>query len=722
MRSRNLGPVCLGAFNWYFPEVMTRKSPETPDSHRYRPVLEPEAAAGVLRAVYAAAFVGAVGITLSALLENNARISTLGASASFTFLVLLLLSRPAQVTIAGALGTFFLMGIIVWSTVTGYGIRDLTFPAFAFVILLTNLVLSGAYAWAATGLTCLTAVGIALSEHLGLLRTPTSHYTSGTSVVIVGAITIAIALCARRIVRAYHDGLERIGVQELGYQHIFNATTEAIFLVDPMTERIVDVNESAQNMLGYTRQEFLRSSLQLLAAKHQSAQHVIEMMEAGMKGEPLLFQWKVNAKDGAELSVEVSLRPTRVESKKVLLAVMRDATEARRIQAKLQEAEKLQAVGQLAGGIAHDFNNQLTGILANASLLKEKLTDPRLQKCAEVIERCSRRSADLTAQLLAFARQGKHQNVDVDLHDLVGEVVELLKHTIDKRIVLHTQLENRPLHVTGDPTLLQNALLNLGLNACDAMPEGGTLRFTTSVQEVETTQTGLALSLSHGNYAKIQVADSGCGMSEKTLKRIFEPFFTTKAAGNGMGLAAVYGALESHKGDISVESEVGVGTTFTMLLPLSERTHDSIKLPTPVRHFDGVRILLAEDEHDVAMTTIVILEELGCHVTRYENGLLALDAFRSNPENFDLVMVDHMMPGLSGREALKKMKEIFPGLRAVITSGYSNEAVIDSESDEAHHFLPKPFTTSQVSACLNRVLEVRSQPGNEVPTPLRASQ
>ncbi len=696
---------------------MARRFAETPDSSRYRPVLEPEAAAGVLRAVYAAALLGALGITASALIGGQLRIAALGGTGSLTLVFLLLLSKPAQVPIAGAMGTFFMLAIVVWATITGYGIRDLTFPAFSFVILLGNLVLSRGWAWIATGAVCVTATAIALFEYAGVLTTPTSQHTTGTSVVIVTAVTLAIALTARRIVRAYHEGLERIGLQELGYRHIFNATTEAIFLVDPNTERIVDVNESAENMLGYSRQEFLRSSLQLLAAKHQSAQHVVEMMDAGMRGEPLLFEWTVNAKDGSEVAVEVSLRPTRVETKKVLLAVMRDTTEARRIQAKLQETEKLQAVGQLAGGIAHDFNNQLTGILANASLLKEKLTDPRLQKCAEVIERCSRRSADLTAQLLAFARRGKHQNVDVDLHDLVAEVVELLKHTIDKRIILEARLSKRPLHVTGDPTLLQNALLNLGLNACDAMPEGGTLSFVTDIQEVETTQTGLALSLSHGNYAKIQVEDTGVGMSEATLKRIFEPFFTTKAEGNGMGLAAVYGAMESHRGDISVESTVGQGTTFTMLLPLSERTHESVKLPAHVSHFDGIRVLLAEDEHDVATATIAILEELGCKVTRVENGLEAVQAFALGPDAFDLVIVDHMMPGLSGREALRKMREQSPNLRAIITSGYSNEAVIEHENAETQHFLPKPFTAPQMSACLNRVLESRSRPENERPEP-----
>jgi len=308
----------------------------------------------------------------------------------------------------------------------------------------------------------------------------------------------------------------------------------------------------------------------------------------------------------------------------------------------------------------------------------------------------------------------------VDIHDLVAEVVELLKHTIDKRIVLKTELSERPLYVLGDPTLLQNALLNLGLNACDAMPSGGTLTFSTKYHVVETTQTGLTVALSHGEYARIQVADTGSGMSEATLKRIFEPFFTTKASGNGMGLAAVYGAIESHRGDISVESELGRGTTFTMLLPLSEKSYDSIKLPAQLCHYEGTRILLAEDELDVARATITLLEELGCHVTHCGNGLDAVKEYEKHPGNFDLVIVDHMMPGISGREALLRMKSIHPAMRAIITSGYSNEAVVENASSETHHFLPKPFTAAQMSACLSRVLEPRSSPRHERPEPQEA--
>lgn len=692
---------------------MVEPPPDPPDSSRESSVLAPEEAARVLRAVYFWAFICALGITLSASFDGGTRVAFLGGSSALVFLSLLFLSRTDYVALSGALGTAFLVALVSLGVWTGYGVRDLSLPALAFIILLANLVLSKRAALVATSTTWLIGVALVVLEYVGAYRTPFSDHTSLTSVGVWACISLAIALSAQRLVRAFHDGVDRARLQELSYQHIFNATTEAIFLVDPQSERIIDVNQSAQAMLGYSRQEFLRSSLQLLAAKHQGAQHVVEMMEAGMRGDPLLFEWTVTSKGGSELAVEVSLRPTRIGTQKVLLAVMRDATETRRIQAKLQESEKLQAVGQLAGGIAHDFNNQLTGILANASLLREKVQDPRLKRSAEVIERCSRRSADLTAQLLAFARRGKHQNVDVDVQELVLEVIELLKHTIDKRIIIVSHLANEPLHVRGDPTLLQNALLNLGLNSRDAMPQGGTLTFSTRRHLVETTQTGFAISLTQGEYVKIEVKDTGSGIDPSILKRIFEPFFTTKASGNGMGLAAVYGAVESHRGDISVDSSSGEGTTFTMLLPLSEAKLDSIKMPTKLRHFDGIRVLLAEDEADVARTTRALLEALGCTVTHCANGLDAVARYKKSPTAFDLVLADHMMPGLTGREAIREMGALTPNIRAVITSGYSTDVVIEGGGPETQHFLPKPFNQKQLSQCLARVLDPSGEPDSQ---------
>lgn len=668
-------------------------------------LLCPEEAGHLLLWTYAAAGLLAVFVSISALLGHEIRAAVMGASCSVLFGLLVLLAGNGQIRTAGTLGTGLALIIVVLEVITGDGIRDLFFPGFAFIILIANLTLDSKTARVASFTAWGICVAVAVAEYLGFFRSSLNATTSIVSVSVVASIYLGITLVTRRILRAYQEGVRDARVQELSYRHIFDATTEGILLVDKETRLIVDVNKSGLAMFGFSRAELKSLSIEQLAGDHQSLKRINALFERGRRGDPTLFEWTATNKNGTPLAVEVSLRPATIGNREVVLAVFRDTSEARSLHNKLRESEKLQAVGQLAGGIAHDFNNQLTGILANATLLRDRLTDERLVRCADVIVRCSKRSSDLTAQLLAFARRGKHQNVNVDLNELIKEVVTLLEHTIDKRIELRTHLSSAPLKVQGDPTLLQNALLNLGLNARDAMPKGGTLTFETSRQLVEVTRTGISATLSHGDYARIVVTDTGVGMSENTRKRIFEPFFTTKEQGNGMGLAAVYGALESHRGDISVASEADKGSTFTLLLPISEHLQESIsfKAVKVVERFDGLRVLVAEDEEDVAISTLTLLEDMGCSVTLCSDGQCAFETFRAAPESFDLVLVDHMMPRLSGREALRMMREIKADLPTVITSGFSNEAVVE-DADESALFLPKPFGHEQLSTIFVRAL------------------
>ncbi len=645
-------------------------------------------------------------MSVTAYLSSDTRVSLVSGSGSLAFVLLAMMTRRGLSNAAGILGSFLLPTIATWSMVSGNGVRDLSLPAFSFNLILANLVLSRRMALLATVATCLAVTGAALAEWLEMYTTPLSFRTSGFSVVVILIMHTAIALAARRLVQSFFEGVNKAQTQEQSYRHIFNATSEAILLLDEASRNIIDGNKSAQSMFGLDEDELRTRALHDLMGPSGTEDDALGLMTDKSHSEPLLFEWIATHKSGERYPVEVSLRSATVGNQRVHLAVVRDISERRRLQAKLQESDKLQAVGQLAGGIAHDFNNQLTGILANATILQNRLEEPRLRKCAELIVRCSQRSSDLTSQLLAFARRGKHQDVNVDIFELIGEVVELLKHTIDKRIILSVREIGEDLQVRGDPTLLQNALLNLGLNACDAMPEGGRLQFAARRIIRDDSEKSPSTDLGEHDWAEILVSDTGSGMDEATRRRAFEPFFTTKKTGNGMGLAAVYGAVESHRGEISVDSEAGVGTQFRILLPITESRSESVTLsiPAPIRRFHGTRILLAEDEEDVAETTRLALIDLGCEVIVCNDGQAALDAYRQDPDFFDAVLLDHMMPRLSGRQALAEIRRLNPKVRALLTSGYSNQTVVD-DTMKTEVFLPKPFGPTQLGMALSRVLD-----------------
>ena len=246
-----------------------------------------------------------------------------------------------------------------------------------------------------------------------------------------------------------------------------------------------------------------------------------------------------------------------------------DITEAKEMQNRIRHTEKMDAIGKLAGGVAHDFNNLLAVILGFADMLSKRV-DPSLKNIADQICIAARRSADLTKQLLAFSRKGQVVAIQINIHEIIQETVNMLNHSIDKRIKIRQNLNALDNTFKGDPTQIQNALLNLSFNARDAMPEGGVLTFSTDVIKIEDK---LAfeniLELAEGKYIIISVADTGCGIAEKDLSHIFEPFFTTKklGEGTGMGLSAVYGTVKQYQGDIRVESTVGKGTTIKLYLP-----------------------------------------------------------------------------------------------------------------------------------------------------------
>ena len=392
-----------------------------------------------------------------------------------------------------------------------------------------------------------------------------------------------------------------------------------------------------------------------------------------------------------------------------VVLVFRDITERKKMEEKIRQTEKMEAVGQLAGGIAHDFNNQLMGIMGYAEILYNRLTDVNLRNDAENILRASRRASDLTSNLLAFSRKGKYLNMPVNVHKIIEEVVSILEHSIDKRIEVKRELKASPAMINGDPTQLQNALLNLSLNARDALPNGGEILFTTENVKMEDVFSREDWSKAvKGRYLKICVIDDGTGLDDNMKKHIFEPFYTTKGPGKGtgMGLASVYGMVKNHNGAINVSSVYGEGTIFSLYFPLLEDREESEKTePKQVPARKEARILLADDEELVRNLVYNMLRSLGHKVVVCKDGLEAVELYRQSWQGIDLVILDMMMPRMNGRDAFIKMRSINRDIKALLISGFSIEGEAQSLIDAGMKgFLQKPFNFSDFAKTVEKAL------------------
>jgi len=390
-----------------------------------------------------------------------------------------------------------------------------------------------------------------------------------------------------------------------------------------------------------------------------------------------------------------------------IVAVGRDITAQHVMEERLRQSEKLHAIGQLAGGVAHDFNNQLTGILSAGELLSQALEhDPELRELADMIVTAAEHSTRLTRQLLAFARKGKLRTVPVDVHGTVQDVISLLRRSIDKRIVIRQDLSARPSTTLGDSAQLHNALLNLALNARDAMPEGGELTFASRVTALsrERIEAG-HLDVAPGRYVTLDVRDTGVGMDAETKAHLFEPFFTTKdvGKGSGLGLAAVYGTLKTHRGAVEVTSERGAGSTFSLYLPLVETASSQEAVAQSPAVEARRRILVVDDERVVRDVLRRLLEKAGHQVLVADGGREGLETYRKNHHHLDLVIVDVMMPDMDGRDVLALMREVNPGVRAVLSSGYS----VDGEgalATDGVRLLQKPYALEDVTRVIAEAL------------------
>ena len=480
---------------------------------------------------------------------------------------------------------------------------------------------------------------------------------------------------------------------------------DGIFVADAQGV-YVEVNDAACRITGYPRDELIGMHLTSLVHPddHECAKRHFEgVVREGRASAEVRAIYR-DGRERAWLVEAVKMTDTR------FLGFVKDLTEHKSMADQLRQAEKLQAVGQLAGGIAHDFNNQLTGILGYAEFLREEAAhNPLLVQYAESVILGVKRASDLTAQLLAFSRKGKFLTTTVDVHRLVFEVVNLLNHSIDKRITIHQELRANPSMISGDPTQLQNSILNLALNARDAMRNGGNLTFKTDVRLLDAEFCrAQAAEIPPGKYLMLSVADTGTGMDRNTQAHIFEPFFTTKqeGQGTGMGLAAVYGVVKSHRGAIIVESEVGKGSTFHLYFPsiAADQHRDGADTHSPKPVADMVRVLLVEDEALVREVAVRMLQRIGCKVSACANGLEAKEHYSANWQEIDLVILDVVMPKMDGEETFVALREVNPQVIVLVSSGYSVDGKAQRIIDlGAKGFVQKPYRLGELSAKITEV-------------------
>jgi len=418
-------------------------------------------------------------------------------------------------------------------------------------------------------------------------------------------------------------------------------------------------------------------------------------------------------RSGSRRRAEMRVARIEWEGADAFLASIRDNTEQKQLEEKFRQAQKLEAIGRLAGGVAHDFNNLLTVILASVEVIEERTSDPAILRPARDIATAGDRAASLTRQLMTFGRQSAASPTPVDLNDLVRESERLLRRVIGEDIVLDVSLANALPRVVVDPTNIAQTIMNLAVNARDAMPHGGRLGLRTDCvrldEEPDRTQPGW----SAGEYVRLVVSDTGTGMDAATQARIFEPFFTTKAPGKGtgLGLATVYGIVRQCGGRIAVESSPGAGTRFTVHLPAAPpgEAAGGPREPSEDEATQGATVLLVEDSETVRVAAASMLRRMNYRVLEAQSGEEAVEKARNLGEDFDLLLTDILMPGMGGIQAARAIRSLLPGLPIVFMSGYFDQEGTDRGTPLPNTvFLRKPFTGETLRHALRQAMARKS--------------
>lgn len=490
------------------------------------------------------------------------------------------------------------------------------------------------------------------------------------------------------------------------YMALFDNANDGIAVFDK-NGIILNVNKRFCELHGFEKDALIGTHIRLLEAEDQEGKKK-ERMNRILNGEPLVFETEHYRRDGSKILLEVSSKAIDIGGELYIQSFHRDITEKKRLQEQLFQSQKMESIGILAGGIAHDFNNILTAILGNAELLHNysNLDATSLQK-VKTIEGASRKAGQMVTKLLSFARKGSFEMQPLSLNDVINDTTELIeKMMANKKIDIKIEIDNSIPAINGDSNQLEQVIMNLILNASDAMPDGGAITIKTSFANLGDEATRIHSLLSPGRYVVLTISDTGKGIPDEIKSRIFDPFFTTKGPGKGtgLGLAMVYGIVKEHRGVINVESQVGRGTTFDIYIPASDRVVHRVEKVAIYPIAGRENILVVDDEPDVLNFIKETLGRQGYKVLITDNPVYALDIFKQISENIDLVITDIVMPLVNGRELIRHFKIIKPRVKIIAISGY-DASMTGRRDKEIDAFIRKPFEGIYLLSTVRRVLD-----------------
>jgi two-component system cell cycle sensor histidine kinase/response regulator CckA len=476
------------------------------------------------------------------------------------------------------------------------------------------------------------------------------------------------------------------------------------------------INKAGERITGYTREECLALNLAATVAP-EDLPKTREMLRRKIVGEKVTaYDMVIIAKDGHRVAVEANTKLVYQDGVPVgVQGIARDVTERKQLEEQLRQSQKMEAIGQLAGGVAHDFNNLLTAINGYSSLALQRLEDGHpIRSYLEEVKKAGDRATNLTRQLLAFGRKQILQPLAINLNGVVADMNKMLRHLIGEDIVLTAKLDAGVGKVMADPSQIEQVLVNLIVNARDAMPRGGNLTIETRNVELDEQYGSKHVGVAPGKYVLLAVSDTGEGMSEEVRHRVFEPFFTTKekGKGTGLGLSTVYGIVKQSGGNVWIYSEPGRGTTFKVYLPQaeSEKLELGEKVVEAAPCGGSETILLVEDEEVVRGLARRILEQAGYSVVEASKGDEALRFCAEHAAEVDLLLTDVVMPEMSGKELADRLKPKYPELKMLFMSGYTDEAIVHhGVLDSSVEFIQKPFTPAALVTKVREVLDLNGK-------------